>query len=308
MSIKMFKEKKYNLNYLKQLEAESIHIIREAVAEFKNPVMLYSIGKDSSVNLRLAQKAFWPAPIPFPFMHIDTGYKFHEMIAFRDYYTKKAGIKLIVHKNEEPIARAMPSHEAHTDKYIYYKKTKPLLEALKKYNFDASFGGARREEEKSRAKERIFSIRNEDGVWNPKNQRPELWHLYNGRLNEGESARVFPLSNWTEVDIWQYIKQEKIEVVPLYFAEKRQVIRRHNVYLRLDNFVQPAAGEEVIEMVCRYRTLGCSPSTGAIPSTAVSFDEIIEEVMVAKKSERENRAIDHGSDSSMEQKKREGYF
>jgi len=298
----------YNFNYLDELESESIYIIREAVAEFKNPVMLYSIGKDSSVLLRLAQKAFAPAKIPFPLLHIDTGFKFEEMIKFRDYYTKKIGAKLIVCKNEEPAAKAMKPDEAHTDKYIYYKKTKPLLDALKKYNFDAAFGGGRREEEKSRAKERIFSLRSKDGVWNPKNQRPELWHFYNTKLNEGETIRVFPLSDWTEGDIWSYIKREKIEVVPLYFAKKRKVIKRHGVYLRLDKFVQPKEREEVIEMICRYRTLGCSPSTGAIPSEAKTLDEIIEEVANFKKSERENRAIDLTSESAMEQKKKEGYF
>jgi sulfate adenylyltransferase subunit 2 len=299
---------KYNLDYLEQLEAESIHIIREAVAEFKNPVMLYSIGKDSSVSLRLAQKAFFPAKIPFPLLHIDTGFKFKEMIEFRDYYTKKIGAKLIVYKNEETKAQSFGPEDAHKDDYIYYKKTKPLLEALKKYNFDAALGGARREEEKSRAKERIFSHRNELGVWDPKNQRPELWHSYNCRLKQGETMRIFPLSNWTEVDIWQYIKKENIEVVPLYFAQKRKVIKRNNVLLRLDEFVKSKKDEEVKEVVCRYRTLGCAPSTGAVISNAQNYDDIILETMSARKSERENRAIDHGSDSAMEQKKKEGYF
>jgi len=298
----------YNFNYLRQLEAESIYIIRETAAEFKNPVMLYSIGKDSSVMLRLAQKAFYPGKIPFPLLHIDTGYKFREMIEFRDYYIKKIGAKLIVHKNEEPTAQAMSPDEAHTDRYIYYKKTKPLLEALAKYNFDAAFGGARREEEKSRAKERIFSLRSRDGVWDPKNQRPELWHLYNTRINEGQSVRVFPLSNWTELDIWRYIKQENIEIVPLYFSAKRKVIRRHGVLLRLDEFVKPQDGEAIMDIFCRYRTLGCSPSTGAVPSQATNYDDIIAELLTFKKSERENRAIDLGSDSAMEQKKKEGYF
>ena len=300
---------KYSLDYLEQLEAESIYIIRETAAEFKNPVMLYSIGKDSSVLLRLAQKAFFPGKIPFPLLHIDTGYKFREMIEFRDYYIKKIGAQLIVHKNEGEKARAMKPDQAHTDEYIYHKKTKPLLEAIKKYKFDAAFGGARREEEKSRAKERIFSFRDGNGVWNPKNQRSELWHLYNTKINEKETVRVFPLSNWTEVDIWLYIKREKIEVVPLYFAQRRKVIKRHGVYLRLDEFVQPQPGEEVIEGMFRYRTLGCSPSTGAVISKATTIDEIIKEVIEAKNSERENRAIDHGSDSnSMEEKKKEGYF
>lgn len=300
---------KYNLNYLEQLEAESIQIIRETVAEFKNPVMLYSIGKDSSVLLRLAEKAFYPGKIPFRLLHIDTGYKFKEMIKFRDYYLKKIGARLIVHRNKEARARAMKPDQAHTDEYIYYKKTKPLLEGLKKYKFDAAFGGARREEEKSRAKERIFSFRDGGGVWDPKNQRPELWHLYNTKINEGETVRVFPLSNWTEIDIWLYIKKEKIEIVPLYFAQKMKAVIRHGVYLRLDGFVKPKAGEKIISGMFRYRTLGCSPSTGAVKSKAKTINQIIEEVAAAKSSERENRAIDQGADSnSMEQKKKEGYF
>lgn len=298
----------YNINYLDELEAEGIQIIRETVACFKNQVMLYSIGKDSSVMLHLARKAFSPAKIPFPMLHIDTGFKFREMIEFRDYIVKKLGVKLIVCKNEEPTARAMKPEQAHTDEYIYYKKTKPLLEALVKYEFDAAFGGARREEEKSRAKERIFSVRDEGNIWDPKNQRPEMWHLYNTELKEDQKVRVFPLSNWTEKDIWMYIKRENIEIVPLYFAEKRKVIKRNGVYLRLDEFVQPKEGEEPIEMMCRYRTLGCSPSTGAVPSKAATLDEIIKEVIDAKSSERENRAIDKGSTDSMERKKKDGYF
>jgi len=298
----------YNLNYLEQLEAESIHIFREAAATFKNPVLLYSIGKDSSVLLRLAQKAFYPGKIPFPMLHIDTGYKFDEMIEFRDYVAKKAGARLIVHKNMEQKALDLSPDQAHTDNYIYLKKTKPLLEAIKIHQFDAAFGGARRDEEKSRAKERIFSIRSESSVWDPKNQRPELWHLYNSRLGNGESMRIFPLSNWTEADIWMYIRKENIEIVPLYYAEERDVIKRHGVYLRIDRFVQAKDGEKVERIMCRYRTLGCSPSTGAIPSSARDLDTIIQEVILAKKSERETRAIDHGSDASMEQKKKEGYF
>ncbi|MFC1662962.1 sulfate adenylyltransferase subunit CysD [Patescibacteria group bacterium] len=298
----------YGINYLKQLESESIHIIRETTAEFKNPVMLYSIGKDSSVMLRLAQKAFYPNKLPFPLLHIDTGFKFNEMIKFRDYFTKKIGAELIVEKNNEPTAKQMKPEEANTDNYIYYKKTKPLLEAIKKNEFDAAFGGARREEEKSRAKERIFSLRNDIGSWDPKNQRPELWHLYNCRINETESVRIFPLSNWMENDIWEYIKHEKIEVVPLYFAQKRKVIKRNNVLLRVDEFVQPKEDEKVLEMSTRYRTLGCSPSTGCVPSTASNIDMIIEETLKAKKSERETRAIDYSSESAMEAKKKEGYF
>ncbi|OGY43107.1 MAG: sulfate adenylyltransferase small subunit [Candidatus Buchananbacteria bacterium RIFCSPHIGHO2_01_FULL_39_14] len=298
----------YNLDYLKQLEAESINIIRETAAEFKNPVMLYSIGKDSSVLLRLAQKAFYPGKIPFSLLHIDTGYKFKEMIEFRDYYTKKIGAKLIVHKNTESEAEKLGPDQAHTDLYIYYKKTKPLLEAIKINNFNAAIGGARREEEKSRAKERIFSVRTESGSWEPKNQRPEFWHLYNCRLNEGQTMRIFPLSNWTEADIWAYILMEKVEVVSLYFAQKRKLIKRHGVLLRIDEFVQPKTGEEVFEAVCRYRTLGCSPSTGAVLSKASTVEEILAEVLAAEYSERQNRAIDNTSEAAMEQKKSEGYF
>jgi sulfate adenylyltransferase subunit 2 len=299
---------KYNLNHLKQLEAEAIHIIRETVAEARNPVMLYSIGKDSSVLLKLAQKAFYPDKIPFPLLHIDTGFKFKEMIEFRDKITKKVGVKLIVHQNKEKKAMTMNPEEAHTDSYIYYKKTKPLLEVIQRRQFDAAICGARRDEEKSRAKERIFSLREEQGTWNPKKQRPELWHLYNTKLQKGQNMRVFPLSNWTEFDIWNYIKKEKIEVVPLYFAKKRKVVKRDGNYFRVDEFVKPKKGEKVTELCCRYRTLGCSPSTGAIPSQAKTIDEIIKEVFTAKNSERQNRAIDKTSDSAMEDKKREGYF
>ncbi len=299
---------KYNLNYLRKLEAESIYIIREAFAEFKNPVMLYSIGKDSSVALKLAQKAFHPGKIPFPLLHIDTGYKFKEMIEFRDYYIKKIQAKLIVYKNEEPEAQKFGPEQAHTDSYIYHKKTKPLLDAIKKYGFDAAFGGARREEEKSRAKERIFSLRTSTNAWDPKNQRPELWHLYNTKLNENETMRIFPLSDWTERDIWAYIKEENIEIVPLYFAKKRELVKRNEIWVRIDEFNQPKSGEEVLEAVCRFRTLGCSPSTGAVFSTATTVDEVLDEVIKAKKSERANRAIDGVSDSAMEDKKKEGYF
>lgn len=298
----------FNLNLLQQLEAESIYIIREAVAEFKNPVMLYSIGKDSSVLLHLAQKAFAPARIPFPLLHIDTGFKFREMIEFRDYYTKKVGANLIVYKNQEPEALALGPDDAHTDRYIYIKKTKALLDALLSHGFTAAFGGARREEEKSRAKERIFSIRSISGGWDPKKQRPELWHLYNTKLQPGQSFRIFPLSNWTELDIWCYIQKENIEVVPLYFSQRRKVIKRHGVFLRLDEFVQPKEGEEVLEIYSRYRTLGCSPSTGAVPSTASNLEEIIAELELSKRSERETRAIDHTGEAAMEQKKKEGYF
>ncbi len=294
--------------HLDQLEAEAIHIIRETAAEFQNPVMLYSIGKDSSVLLRLAQKAFAPGSLPFPLLHVNTGFKFREMIEFRDTTVKKIGARLIEHMNMEPAAMQMKSEDAHTETYIYYKKTKPLLEALRVHGFDAAFGGARREEEKSRAKERIFSMRNEHGVWDPKRQRPEVWNLYNCRLNPGESMRVFPLSNWTEADVWAYILREKIDVVPLYFSKFRKVVKRNGVFLMLDEFVRARPDEEVMEMHCRYRTLGCSPSTGAVPSTASTVEEILAEVLQARNSERETRAIDHNTESSMEDKKREGYF
>ncbi|MBD3248055.1 sulfate adenylyltransferase subunit CysD [Candidatus Falkowbacteria bacterium] len=298
----------YNISYLRQLEAESIHIIRETAAEFKNPVLLYSIGKDSSVLLHLALKAFAPGKLPFPIMHINTRYKFNEMIEFRNKVVDKYGLKLIEMINDEPTAKAMNPEQAHTDEYIYYKKTKPLLAGIKDNKFDAAFGGARRDEEKARAKERIFSVRDANNAWDPKRQRPELWDIYNTQLKEGESVRVFPLSNWTEKDIWMYIKKEKIDVVPLYFAQKRKVVKRNGVYLRLDEFVKPKDGEEVMELSCRYRTLGCSPSTGAVPSEAGTIDEIVEEVFGAKFSERETRAIDQGSSDSMERKKRDGYF
>ena len=296
------------LNYLEKLESESIHIIREAFAESKNQVMLYSIGKDSSGLLRLAEKAFYPGKIPFPLLHVDTGYKFREMIEFRDYYVKKIGARLIIEKNEEPAAQALDPSKAHTDVYIYYKKTKPLVEAIKKYKYDVVFGGARREEEKSRAKERICSFRNEFGVWDPKNQRPEIWDLYNARVHQGESVRVFPLSNWTEADIWSYIQKEKIEIVPLYFSKERDLVRREGALIRVDEFTKPKAGEEIIRMRSRYRTLGCAPSTGATPSSAETLDDIIREVLQAKNSERESRLIDQGSENSMEEKKKEGYF
>ncbi len=306
----------YSLSYLKQIEAESIYIIREVVAEFKNPVMLYSVGKDSSVMIRLAQKAFYPAKFPFPLMHIDTGYKFPEMYEFRDRFCSQIGAKLIVERNEEWIAKGCHPLNLGTDRCCGYLKTQALLDALRRHEFDAAFGGARREEEKSRAKERVFSLRDEFGQWDPKNQRPELWNLYNARLNEGQSVRVFPLSNWTEVDIWQYIKLENIPVVPIYFAMKREVIRRNGVLIPLHSYSRPLNGEdrirlqdEVIETVmCRFRSLGCVPCTGAVESTAGNIDSLIEDLEKTKKSERENRIIDLGSDSAMEDKKKEGYF
>ncbi len=299
---------KYNLNYLEQLEAESIHIIREAAAEFKNLAMLYSMGKDSSVMLCLARKAFYPASIPFSLLHIDTGFKFKEMILFREKIIKKFKLDLIVYQNKSKESTSFKPEDAYSEEYIYHKKTKPLLDAIKKYKFDACLGGARREEEKSRAKERIYSHRNERGVWDPKNQRPELWNLYNCRLKKGETMRVFPLSNWTELDVWLYIKKEKIEVVPLYFAKKRKMVKRNGVLIRLDEFTKPMPKEKVIEKVSRYRTLGCAPSTGAILSHAKNVDDIIEELIKTKRSERETRAIDYNKSSSMEDKKRDGYF
>jgi len=307
--------KSYGLSYLRQLESESIHILREAVAEFKNPVMLYSVGKDSSTMIRLAQKAFHPGKFPFPLMHVDTGYKFPEMYEFRDRFCKEIGATLIVERNEEWIAKGCHPLKLGVDKCCSYLKTGALLNALRKHGFDAAFGGARREEEKSRAKERVFSLRDAFGQWDPKNQRPELWNLYNTRINEGETVRVFPLSNWTEQDIWQYIKLEKIPVVPIYFALKREIIRRNGILIPVsacsvaEGNARPLIEPEEIETVmCRFRSLGCIPCTGAIASTAVTIDEIIGEVQAARKSERENRVIDLTSDASMEQKKREGYF
>lgn len=295
-------------HYLKELEEESIYILRETAASFLNPVLLYSIGKDSTTLLNLALKAFFPGAIPFPLLHVDTGYKFPEMIAFRDEVVARCGVRLIIEKNEEQIARQFQPQDAHSDAYIFYKKTKPLLEAIKKYNFDAAIGGSRREEEKSRAKERIFSVRTEMGGWDPRRQRPELWRAYNMRLGEGETMRVFPLSNWTELDIWRYIKREQIDVVPLYFAQSRKVIKRNNIYVRVDNFTPAGPDDEIVEMMCRYRTLGCSPSTGVVPSSATTVDDIISELEITGDSERITRAIDCTSSIAMEQKKREGYF
>jgi len=298
-------------SHLDALEAESIHILREVVAECENPVMLYSIGKDSSVMLRLAQKAFFPAPLPFPLMHIDTGFKFEEMYRFRDDYCSSIGVRLIVERNEEWMARGAHPATLGKDKCCQYLKTQGLLGALEKHGFDAAFGGARREEEKSRAKERVFSVRDVHGQWDPKSQRPELWNLYNTRINEGESLRVFPLSNWTETDIWHYIKKESIPVVPLYFSREREVAVRDDFIIPLGEGERERyreAGYTITTMSCRFRSLGCTHCTGAVASTAVSLDEIIEEVAAAKKSERENRLIDLTSDSSMEQKKKEGYF
>jgi len=297
------------LDHLRALEAESIHIMREVVAEFERPVMLYSIGKDSSVLLRLAQKAFYPGQIPFPLLHIDTTYKFREMIEFRDWYAREVGARLIVHTNQEAIADGTQPFLVGTQRCCGLLKTKSLLDGLEAGNFDAAFGGARRDEERSRAKERIFSLRDAKGQWDPKNQRPELWSLLNSRIRTGESIRVFPLSNWTELDVWQYIKVENIPIVPLYFAKEREVIVRGNsLIMKEQPFVPLLPGESTKMVKCRMRSLGCSPCTGAIPSDADTVDKIINELVVTKHSERQLRIIDHDQDGSMELKKREGYF
>jgi sulfate adenylyltransferase subunit 2 len=297
------------LDHLKMLEAESIHIMREVVAEFERPVMLYSIGKDSSVLLRLAQKAFYPAPIPFPLLHIDTTYKFREMIEFRDQYPASIGARLIVHTNTEAIADGTQPFLVGTQRCCGLLKTKSLLDGLQAGSFDAAFGGARRDEERSRAKERIFSLRDPKGQWDPKNQRPELWNLLNGRIRTGESVRVFPLSNWTELDVWNYINVENIPIVPLYFAKDREVVVRGNSLLMLEQpFVPLLPGEKPQMVRCRMRSLGCSPCTGAVPSDADTVEKIIAELIVTKHSERQLRVIDHDQDGSMELKKREGYF
>ena len=300
----------YKLSHLKELEAESIHIIREVAAEFENPVMLYSIGKDSSVMVRLAEKAFYPGKVPFPLMHIDSKWKFKEMIQFRDEYAKKYGWNLIVESNMEAFNAGVGpfthGSKVHTD----LMKTQALLRALDKYKFDAAFGGARRDEEKSRAKERIFSFRNKEQAWDPKNQRPEVWKLYNTQIKQGESIRVFPISNWTEKDIWQYIKRENIEIVPLYYAAERPVVERDgNIIMVDDDRMKLRPGEKIEYKSVRFRTLGCYPLTGGIESTAHTLDEIIDETLSAVDSERTSRVIDHdGGAASMERRKKEGYF
>jgi sulfate adenylyltransferase subunit 2 len=299
----------HRLTHLQQLEAESIHIIREVAAEFDNPVMLYSIGKDSSVMLHLARKAFAPGKPPFPLMHIDTTWKFREMIAFRNRMAEEAGMELLVHTNQEGKAANINPFDYGSSKYTDIMKTQALKQALDKYGFDAAFGGARRDEEKSRAKERVYSFRDKFHRWDPKSQRPELWNLYNGRVNKGESIRVFPLSNWTELDIWQYIYLENIEIVPLYFAAKRPVVERDGMLIMVDDDRMPMReGEVPMQQSVRFRTLGCYPLTGAVESTAATLPEIIQEMLVARNSERSGRAIDHDESGSMEKKKREGYF
>jgi sulfate adenylyltransferase subunit 2 len=296
------------LNHLQALEAESIHILREATAEFSHPVMLYSIGKDSSVMLRLAQKAFFPGKIPFPLLHIDTSYKFPEMITFRDSYAREIGAELIVHRNEEAIGNGANPFSLGTQKCCGLLKTKSLLDGLTRGGFNAAFGGARRDEEKSRAKERIYSFRDARGQWDPKKQRPELWNLFNSRIDKNESIRVFPLSNWTELDVWLYIHMENIPIVPLYFAREREVVVRNGSLILIHSRQELQRGEGVQRVKCRMRSLGCVPCTGAIRSEADTLPKIIEEMISFRRSERENRAIDHDEEGSMELKKREGYF
>lgn len=301
--------KEHKLTHLKQLEAESIHIIREVAAEFERPVMLYSIGKDSAVMLQLAMKAFYPGKPPFPLMHVDTTWKFREMITFRDELVRNLGLDLIVYINQEGVKQGIGPFTHGSKKHTDVMKTDALKQALNKYKFDAAFGGARRDEEKSRAKERVYSFRDRNHRWDPKNQRPELWNIYNGRIDKGESIRVFPLSNWTELDVWQYIHLENIPIVPLYFAKERPVVNRDGTLIMVDDERMPLEPGEVPETkMVRFRTLGCYPLTGAVESTATTLPEIIQEMLLTKSSERQGRVIDHDQAGSMEQKKREGYF
>jgi sulfate adenylyltransferase subunit 2 len=299
----------YNLTHLKQLEAESIYIIREVVAEFDNPVMLYSIGKDSSVLVHLALKAFYPAKPPFPLLHVDTTWKFRDMITFRDRFCKENGLELIVHTNKEGVEKGINPFDHGSSIYTNVMKTEALRQALDKGQYDAAFGGARRDEEKSRAKERIYSFRDSRHQWDPKNQRPELWNIYNGNVKKGESIRVFPLSNWTELDVWQYIYLEKIEIVPLYYARERPVVEREgNLIMVDDERFRLEENEEPQMRTIRFRTLGCYPLSGAIESSAATLPEIIQEMLLTKQSERQGRIIDYDEAASMEKKKREGYF
>jgi sulfate adenylyltransferase subunit 2 len=298
----------HRLSHLRALEAESIHILREVVAEFQKPVMLYSIGKDSSVMVRLAQKAFYPGKIPFPLLHIDTTYKFREMVEFRDRFTCEIGARLIVHTNMEAIEAGANPFRLGTQKCCGLLKTKALLDALRDGGYDAAFGGARRDEEKSRAKERIYSFRDEHGQWDPKNQRPELWNVYNARVDKGQSIRVFPLSNWTELDVWNYIHLENIPIVPLYFAKEREMVVRGDSLIPVEHAISLLPGERPRVVRCRMRSLGCTPCTGAIRSDADTLPKIIDELISFRRSERENRVIDHDQEGSMELKKREGYF
>ena len=299
----------YNLTHLKQLEAESIHIMREVAAEFDKPVMLYSVGKDSAVMLHLALKAFYPGKLPFPLMHVDTTWKFKEMIAFRDQQIGKLGLDIIVHTNQEGVDAGIGPFTHGSEKHTDIMKTQALKQALNKHKFDAAFGGARRDEEKSRAKERVFSFRDQNHVWDPKNQRPELWNVYNGKINKGESIRVFPLSNWTELDIWQYIYLNDIDIVPLYFAKPRPVVNIDGVDILVDDDRMPIKEGQKIEIkTVRFRTLGCYPLSGAVDSTATTLPEIIQEMLLATTSERQGRLIDSDKSGSMEDKKRRGYF
>lgn len=297
------------ISHLKQLEAESIHIFREVVAEFDNPVMLYSVGKDSSVLLHLARKAFAPGTIPFPLLHVDTTWKFKEMISFRDSMAEKHKLNLLVHTNQEGVELGINPFSVGSAKHTDIMKTAALKQALNKYKFDAAFGGARRDEEKSRAKERVYSFRDENHRWDPKNQRPELWNIYNSQVNKGESIRVFPMSNWTELDIWQYIYLENIEIPSLYLAKPRPVVERDGVLIMVDDDRMPLHENEQPEMrSVRFRTLGCYPLTGAVESSADTLPEVIQEMLLTKTSERQGRVIDHDSSGSMEKKKMEGYF
>ena len=301
------------LTHLKQLEAESIHIIREVAAEFQNPVMLYSIGKDSSVMLHLARKAFYPGSLPFPLLHVDTNWKFRDMIKFRDETVKKFGMELLVHKNPDGLAMNINPFVHGSAKHTDIMKTEGLKQALNQYGFDAAFGGARRDEEKSRAKERVYSFRDKNHAWDPKNQRPELWRLYNGQVNKGESIRVFPLSNWTELDIWQYIYLEGIPIVPLYFAAEREVIEKNGTLIMIDDerILEHLSDEDkarIVKKKVRFRTLGCYPLTGAVESEAETLTDIIQEMLLTRTSERQGRVIDHDGAGSMEDKKRQGYF
>ncbi len=299
----------YRLNHLQQLEAESIHIIREVAAEFRNPVMLYSIGKDSSVMLRLAQKAFYPGRLPFPLLHVDTRWKFREMIAFRDRMARELGFELLVWTNPDGIAQDISPITHGSEKHTQIMKTDALKQALNHYQFDAAFGGARRDEEKSRAKERIYSFRNRFHQWDPKNQRPELWNLYNAKVSPGESIRVFPLSNWTELDIWLYIRRENIPIVPLYFAAERPVVERSGNLIMVDDDRLPLLpGERPQMRRVRFRTLGCYPLTGAVESDADTLEKIVQEMLLARTSERQGRVIDYDGAASMEEKKKDGYF
>jgi sulfate adenylyltransferase subunit 2 len=298
-----------SITHLKQLEAESIQIFREVAAEFDNPVMLYSVGKDSSVLLHLARKAFAPGKIPFPLLHVDTTWKFQEMIKFRDEQAEKHGFDLLVHINEEGVEQGVGPFSHGSAKHTDIMKTQSLKQALNKYQFDAAFGGARRDEEKSRAKERVYSFRDSNHRWDPKNQRPELWNIYNSQVNKGESIRVFPMSNWTELDIWQYIYLENIDIPQLYLSKPRPVVERDGILIMVDDDRMPLEEGEVPEMrSVRFRTLGCYPLTGAVESTAATLPEVIQEMLLTKTSERQGRVIDHDSSGSMEKKKMEGYF